>query len=203
MNDSRLLKLVTGVDTSTRPVSKSGREGNKSRSKSRRARAPPNTAAFLRSTGMLTSTGRQGKAMQRKNGPLDEAAQCVEQVDRLLHLAVNCSHVPSLRGLRCTGHPSFSQRKKSSNFWEVETVFLPISHPFHHNLLQSWRKSRRRVSVIMEPYEASHYYSHLTGTSGQAKNYITRTQAVRKLQISLPDFRRLCIFKGSSFPPLV
>ncbi|PYH92326.1 hypothetical protein BO71DRAFT_485493 [Aspergillus ellipticus CBS 707.79] len=34
------------------------------------------------------------------------------------------------------------------------------------------------------------------GTSGNAKNYITRTQAVRKLQISLPDFRRLCIFKG-------
>ncbi|RVX73941.1 Pescadillo [Exophiala mesophila] len=34
------------------------------------------------------------------------------------------------------------------------------------------------------------------GQSGQAKNYITRTQAVRKLQISLPDFRRLCIFKG-------
>ncbi|KAF4540733.1 Ribosome biogenesis protein pescadillo [Lasiodiplodia theobromae] len=34
------------------------------------------------------------------------------------------------------------------------------------------------------------------GKSGAAKNYITRTQAVRKLQISLPDFRRLCIFKG-------
>ncbi|EXJ96167.1 hypothetical protein A1O1_01293 [Capronia coronata CBS 617.96] len=34
------------------------------------------------------------------------------------------------------------------------------------------------------------------GQAGQAKNYITRTQAVRKLQISLPDFRRLCIFKG-------
>jgi Pescadillo N-terminus len=32
---------------------------------------------------------------------------------------------------------------------------------------------------------------------GAAKNYITRTQAVRRLQISLPDFRRLCIFKGS------
>ncbi|KAK0863043.1 mRNA-binding ribosome synthesis protein nop7 [Friedmanniomyces endolithicus] len=34
------------------------------------------------------------------------------------------------------------------------------------------------------------------GTSGNAKNYITRSQAVRKLQIPLPDFRRLCIFKG-------
>ena len=34
------------------------------------------------------------------------------------------------------------------------------------------------------------------GEAGAAKNYITRTQAVKKLQISLPDFRRLCIFKG-------
>lgn len=34
------------------------------------------------------------------------------------------------------------------------------------------------------------------GESGAAKNYITRTQAVRKLQISLPDFRKLCIWKG-------
>ncbi|KAL6716732.1 mRNA-binding ribosome synthesis protein nop7 [Lecanora helva] len=34
------------------------------------------------------------------------------------------------------------------------------------------------------------------GKSGAARNYISRTGAVRKLQISLPDFRRLCIFKG-------
>ncbi|KAL9131505.1 MAG: hypothetical protein Q9217_000584 [Psora testacea] len=34
------------------------------------------------------------------------------------------------------------------------------------------------------------------GTAGAAKSFITRTQAVRRLQISLPDFRRLCIFKG-------
>ncbi|CCE62938.1 hypothetical protein TPHA_0D03020 [Tetrapisispora phaffii CBS 4417] len=33
-------------------------------------------------------------------------------------------------------------------------------------------------------------------TSGNAKNFISRSQAVSKLQISLADFRRLCIFKG-------
>jgi pescadillo protein len=34
------------------------------------------------------------------------------------------------------------------------------------------------------------------GTAGAAKNYVTRNQAIRKLQISLPDFRKLCIWKG-------
>lgn len=34
------------------------------------------------------------------------------------------------------------------------------------------------------------------GDSGNAKNFISRTQAVKKLQLSLPDFRKLCIWKG-------
>ncbi|PHH63319.1 hypothetical protein CDD81_6093 [Ophiocordyceps australis] len=34
------------------------------------------------------------------------------------------------------------------------------------------------------------------GQVGAARNYITRTKAVRKLQLSLPDFRKLCIWKG-------
>lgn len=37
----------------------------------------------------------------------------------------------------------------------------------------------------------------------RAKNYITRNQAVKKLQISLADFRRLCILKGGLVYPLV
>lgn len=34
------------------------------------------------------------------------------------------------------------------------------------------------------------------GESGAATNYITRNQALKKLQISLAAFRRLCILKG-------
>jgi len=38
----------------------------------------------------------------------------------------------------------------------------------------------------------------LHGAHTRAKNYITRNQAIKKLQISLSDFRRLCILKGKS-----
>jgi pescadillo protein len=34
------------------------------------------------------------------------------------------------------------------------------------------------------------------GNAGAAKAYVTRSAAVKKLQCSLADFRRLCILKG-------
>lgn len=34
------------------------------------------------------------------------------------------------------------------------------------------------------------------GTRGDAATYITRSQALKKLQLSLREFRRLCILKG-------
>lgn len=47
---SRLLKLLTGVETSTRPVNKSGREGKRTMRRRRKRKAAAKTPALLRSS---------------------------------------------------------------------------------------------------------------------------------------------------------
>jgi hypothetical protein len=48
-----LLKLVTGVDISTRPVNRSGSPGNEVKRRSRTAAAAPKSATFLLSISIL------------------------------------------------------------------------------------------------------------------------------------------------------
>lgn len=53
LEHSHLLKLLTGVDTSTLEVKRSGSEGNATKRNKRTATAAANRAAFPRSTGIL------------------------------------------------------------------------------------------------------------------------------------------------------
>jgi len=50
------------------------------------------------------------------------------------------------------------------------------------------KNSKRRLAVLGKKQKEGH--------SGTAIQYVTRGRAVRKLQVSLKDFRRLCILKG-------
>jgi hypothetical protein len=81
-------------------------------------------------------------------------------------------------------------RKYSSSYHSTASIHLHSTKP------APWERSRRKVISLRAPAKIA--ANSPLGTTGQAKNFITRTQAVRKLQIALPDFRRLCIFKGKS-----
>lgn len=73
------------------------------------------------------------------------------------------------------------------------TVIYSISFSVHENFLE------KRCDELQD---GRHYSIGIAmrikkkHTSGNARNFVTRSQAVRKLQVSLADFRRLCIFKG-------
>lgn len=110
----------------------------------------------------------------------------------------------SIQGLKWEGRPK-AVRAAASKVRSREILVLApqqvFDHPFVYFLSHSsWPKFRRRVRRATVAIVHTQYTDCLSGQKGAAKNYITRTQAVRKLQISLPDFRRLCIFKGTPSP---
>ena len=81
-------------------------------------------------------------------------------------------------------------RKEEKKFrsWEIlKTTFCPTISKSQEKLLPQFFAQRNYNSMGRIKKK---------GTAGAAKNYVTRNQAIRKLQISLPDFRKLCIWKG-------
>ena len=85
-----------------------------------------------------------------------------------------------VRGIKIS--PSKPQ-KKSSKASAVDNV--PHIHTYNRRPPPSGRRYPATMARIKKK-----------GQAGAAKNYVTRNQAIRKLQISLPDFRKLCIWKG-------
>jgi hypothetical protein len=70
------LKLVTGVDTSTRPASRPGRAGTKVKSSSRRAAAVAKRSAFCVSTGMLEGGVGQHEQTRTRTRRIDRIKPC-------------------------------------------------------------------------------------------------------------------------------
>lgn len=96
---------------------------------------------------------------------------------------------------------SFSDREK-----KFEGIALQSSPNSHANLLafpSADNQYTNKPSFLNNPPYLLLFVSLVVmgrikkkGEAGNAKNFISRTQAVKKLQLSLPDFRKLCIWKG-------
>jgi len=87
-----------------------------------------------------------------------------------------------------------SQRKKV----ELPSLLLPPSAPPPVLRRTTTTDDDDDTSIAASPRHRSDTMPRIQkkGQAGAAKNYVTRNQAIRKLQISLPDFRKLCIWKG-------
>ena len=55
---------------------------------------------------------------------------------------------------------------------------------------------RQAISVIFNTDAPFPIFDSFQGQAGNAVQYITRNQALKKLQLKLSEFRRLCILKG-------
>ena len=88
-------------------------------------------------------------------------------------------------GYRCVVHPLYIEHSSKTHLILICRRVCQRAFVCHHTLTQT----DCSLAIIMGRLKQK-------GKSGAAKAYITRTAAVRKLQCSLADFRRLCILKG-------
>jgi hypothetical protein len=191
------LKLVTGVEISTRPVSNSGSPGKEVKRQIRTAAAAPRSAAFRLSIDIfakpayLVSSERLHYSCQRTLCETEwESVHYISgHFDSLHHRGGAANR--SARNFRNQKGGDFSHTQVRNSMIHIaeELVDYQCQHNGEDKEERLEPLNRDNVSCIDLP-------KHGIGVSGQAKNFITRTQAVRKLQISLPDFRKLCIWKG-------
>lgn len=145
---ARLLKLLIGVETSTRAVRRSGSEGKATKSSSRRATAAAKTPAFLLSTGMVDI--RPGTtipwSLVQMSGlrAISATRQSALVIAALLAVLRTACRLPHR-----TGHSRASRRHRKSP--SVDKFFsfslLALAHRRRQPTTARWRRSRRRVCI--------------------------------------------------------
>jgi hypothetical protein len=180
------LKPVTGVDSSTRPLRRLGRPGKAHGNSSRTAAAEPKSTWSYVEVDIVIATrlcryNQWSKGRDSGKPPL---------LSPQIQPSANREGGPKAVRAACS-------KVRQGKFW-----FSRLSLPYTIHLCNylshlSWPKFREEVRRAAVATCTTRNTDSFPGQKGAAKNYITRTQAVRKLQISLPDFRRLCIFKGT------
>jgi hypothetical protein len=182
------LKPVTGVDSSTRPLRRLGRPGKAHGSSSRTAAADPkSTWSYVEVDIVIPHAYRV-----IINGQKGRDSGKPPLLSPQIQLSANREGGPKAVRAACS-------KVRQGKFW-FSRLSLPLTiHLCNYLSHSSWPKFREEVRRTAVATCTTRNTDSFAGQKGAAKNYITRTQAVRKLQISLPDFRRLCIFKGMPF----
>lgn len=148
--NSRLLKLLIGVDTSTRDVRRSGNERKVTMSNSRRATAPMKTANFRRPTDIVALL-RQGPPRHIKEKTQEKANRHSPLNNSYSVVAAAVEAPAVLAAARSDARTTASGlpiKKKFDKFFSSLRYQLP-----QHSIVAlysntKWEKLRRRVRLI-------------------------------------------------------